>query len=75
MSVSKDFSEADVIFNRASLALAKSQHLIASWLPPQPQETAAAKSEEDLDKEEADIFSPVPELYGCYDLIHALCGC
>jgi len=74
MSVSGDVSEADVVFNRASLALAKSQRLIASWLPPQPREATAAKSEADLDKEEVDIFSPVPELYDFYDFIHFLCG-
>jgi Protein of unknown function (DUF3245) len=67
MSVSKDFSETDIIFNRASLALAKSQRLIASWLPPQSREGAAAKTEEELDKEECDIFSSVPELYDIYD--------
>jgi Protein of unknown function (DUF3245) len=74
MGVSRDVSEADIIFNRASLALAKSQRLIASWLPPQPQAAATAKSDEDLDKEEADIFSPVPELYVFYALINPLCG-
>jgi Protein of unknown function (DUF3245) len=63
MSVSRDLSEADIVFNRASLALARSQRLIASWLPPKtPRELAARKSEEELDREESEGFSPVPEL-------------
>ena len=56
-------SEADIIFNRASVALAKSQRLIASWLPPKtPEELANIKSEEELENEEKEIFTPVPEL-------------
>jgi hypothetical protein len=55
-------TEADIIFNRANVALAKTQRLIASWLPPPtPEELANAKSEEELIKEEQDIFAPVPE--------------
>lgn len=55
-------SEADVIFNRANVALARSQRLIASWLPPKTaDETANAKSEEELQKEEDEIFTAVPE--------------
>lgn len=58
-------SEADIIFNRASVALAKSQRLIASWLPPKtPEELANTKSEEELENEEKEIFTPVPELLG-----------
>lgn len=57
-------SDADIIFNRASVALAKSQRLIASWLPPPtPSELANAKSEEEIEREEQDIFTPIPELY------------
>ena len=56
-------SEADIIFNRASVALAKSQRLIASWLPPKtPEELANTKSEKELENEEKEIFTPVPEL-------------
>lgn len=56
-------SETDIIFNRASVALAKSQRLIASWLPPKtPEELANTKSEEELENEEKEIFTPVPEL-------------
>ncbi|EFR04329.1 hypothetical protein MGYG_07338 [Nannizzia gypsea CBS 118893] len=58
-------SEADVIFNRANVALARSQRLIASWLPPKTaDETANAKSEEELQKEEDEIFTAVPEKLG-----------
>lgn len=57
-------SEADIIFNRASVALAKSQRLIASWLPPPTaSELAKAKTEEEIEKEEQEMFTPIPELY------------
>ena len=56
-------SEADIIFNKANVALAKSQRLIASWLPPRTaEELANAKSEEEIEKEEEEMFAPVPEL-------------
>lgn len=55
-------TEADIIFNKANVALAKSRRLIASWLPPRTaEEMANAKSEEELEKEELEIFTPVPE--------------
>ncbi|KZF22788.1 hypothetical protein L228DRAFT_238696 [Xylona heveae TC161] len=58
-------SEADIVFNRANVALAKSQRLIASWLPPKTSdESANAKTEEDLDREEQEIFTPVPDQLG-----------
>lgn len=57
-------TEADIIFNKASVALARSQRLIASWLPPRTaEELANAKSEEEIEREEQEMFSPVPELY------------
>lgn len=57
-------SEAEVIFNRASLALAKSQRLIESWLPPKtPEEIANTKTEEELEAEEREIFTVVPERF------------
>jgi len=60
---SKEPSEADIVFNRANVALAKSQRLIASWLPQRtPEELANAKTEEELEKEDQDLFAPVPEL-------------
>ncbi|MCJ1256579.1 hypothetical protein MMC24_004403 [Lignoscripta atroalba] len=57
-------SEADIIFNRANVALAKSQRLIASWLPPRTEEELRnVKSEEEIEREEEEMFAPVPELY------------
>lgn len=56
-------SEADIIFNRANVALAKSQRLIASWLPPKTYgEADSMKTEEELDTEDRETFAPVPEL-------------
>jgi Protein of unknown function (DUF3245) len=64
MTMSQDISDGAIIFNRASLALAKSQRLIASWLPPKaPEEAITTKTEEELDREESEAFLPVPELY------------
>jgi len=63
-AMDKKGSEADVIFNRASVALAKSQRLIASWLPPKSEEERRnEKTEEEKEREEQEIFTPVPELY------------
>ncbi|MCJ1243302.1 hypothetical protein MMC30_000499 [Trapelia coarctata] len=63
MPVSTSTSEADIIFNRANVALAKSQRLIASWLPPRTEEELRnAKTEEEIEREEAELFAPVPEL-------------
>lgn len=62
MSLSK--SESDVILNRANVALARSQRLVSSWLPAQTDdELANAKSEEELQREEDEIFTAVPETY------------
>ncbi|KAJ9259763.1 hypothetical protein DTO212C5_8566 [Paecilomyces variotii] len=59
-------NEADVIFNRANIALARSQRLVASWLPPKSDEELAqqTKSEEELQREEDEIFTAVPEKLG-----------
>ncbi|KAL8791086.1 MAG: hypothetical protein Q9213_000293 [Squamulea squamosa] len=58
-------SEADIIFNRANVALAKSQRLVASWLPPRTEdELKNAKTEEQIEKEEQEMFTPVPEVLG-----------
>ncbi|KAA8650056.1 hypothetical protein EYZ11_004763 [Aspergillus tanneri] len=63
MSLSK--SETDVILNKANVALARSQWLVASWLPPRTQEELDnSKSEEELQKEEDEIFTAVPETLG-----------
>ncbi|KAL8692622.1 MAG: hypothetical protein Q9218_002386 [Villophora microphyllina] len=59
-------SEGDIISNRQNVILAKSQRLIASWLPPPANdEPAKSKTEEEIEKEEQEMFTPVPELYVC----------
>jgi hypothetical protein len=64
MPASTSASEADIIFNRANVALAKSQRLIASWLPPPTEEELrTAKSPEEIEQEEAELFVPIPELF------------
>ncbi|KAL1988514.1 hypothetical protein VTN96DRAFT_8909 [Rasamsonia emersonii] len=59
-------NEADIIFNRANVALARSQRLVASWLPPKTDEELANsnKTEEELQREEDELFTPVPEKLG-----------
>lgn len=64
MSLSK--TESDVILNRANVALSRSQRLVASWLP-QSDELSHTKTEEELQREEDEIFTAVPETYvPCY---------
>ena len=56
--------EADIIFNRASVALAKTQRLISTWLPPlTEEELRSAKTEEELETEEKEMFTAVPEVF------------
>ncbi|KAL0265284.1 hypothetical protein SLS55_001249 [Diplodia seriata] len=55
----------DVAFNRVSVALARSQNLVASWLPPRPAEDEAAqKTPEQLHKEESALFTPGSDILG-----------
>lgn len=63
MSTSTSKPETDMILNRANVALARSQRLVASWLPPQTAEESSTipKSEEELRREEEEIFTAVPE--------------
>lgn len=54
-------SEADIILNKANVALACSQTLISSWLPPKSEaEISQTKTHEELVRED-EIFAPVPE--------------
>ncbi|PYI12085.1 hypothetical protein BO78DRAFT_392759 [Aspergillus sclerotiicarbonarius CBS 121057] len=63
MATSK--AETDVILNKANVALARSQRLVASWLPaPTADDQANVKSEEELQREEDEIFTTVPETLG-----------
>lgn len=61
MSLSK--SESDIILNRANVALSRSQRLVSSWLPAQTDDELAstAKTDEELQREEDEIFTAVPE--------------
>lgn len=55
---------ADLILARTTLALAKSRRLIATWLPPPTaDELLHTKAEADIEREEQELFTPVPELY------------
>ncbi|KAI5289290.1 hypothetical protein KEM54_004113 [Ascosphaera aggregata] len=64
MSASK--LEADIIFDRANVALARSQKLVASWLPPPSgsEEEARQKTDAELRREEEEVFVAVPEKLG-----------
>ena len=60
---SKEPSEADIISNRINVRHADKLRLIASWLPaPTAEELSSSKSQEELEQEEKDMFTPVPEL-------------
>ncbi|KAI7520430.1 hypothetical protein KC331_g20223, partial [Hortaea werneckii] len=48
-------SEADVILNRTNVALARSQRLIQSWLPPKPSEQSAATQSTPAEDDEEDF--------------------
>lgn len=60
MSLSK--TDTDIILNKANIALARSQRLVASWLP---SETTASqgnvKNDSEVQREEDEIFTAVPE--------------
>jgi hypothetical protein len=59
MSLSK--SESDIILNRANVALSRSQRLVASWLPSQDDNDEPTKTDSELQQEEDEIFTAVPE--------------
>ena len=42
-------SQADIIFNRTNVALARSQRLIQSWLPPKPEAEQDSPANQDDD--------------------------
>lgn len=62
-------NEAEVIFNRANVALARSQRLVASWLnsstssSSNDRENQEADTKDDDDDDDDEIFTPVPERY------------
>ncbi|KAI4732913.1 hypothetical protein E4T50_16537 [Aureobasidium sp. EXF-12298] len=58
-------TDADVIFNRANVALAHSQRLVQSWLPTKTsQDAQPEKTHQELLKEDEELFKPTPELLG-----------
>jgi hypothetical protein len=69
---SSEPSEADVIFTRASVALAKSQRLIASWLPAKTEEEIARDNSSAGDDE--DPFETGTELY-VYTIVDTSSDC
>ncbi|KAJ5090451.1 Protein of unknown function DUF3245 [Penicillium argentinense] len=62
MSLSK--SESDIILNRANVVLSRSQRLVSSWLPQEDDSSTTAKTDEELQREEDEIFTAVPETLG-----------
>ncbi|KAL4976539.1 hypothetical protein BDW66DRAFT_50204 [Aspergillus desertorum] len=63
MSLTKP--DTDVILNKTNIALARSQRLVASWLPPPPAtDETNAKTDAELQREEEEIFTAVPETLG-----------
>ncbi|KAK7537664.1 hypothetical protein IWX49DRAFT_68273 [Phyllosticta citricarpa] len=53
----------EVSFNKASVALARSQALLASWLPPRPA-AEAEKSQQQMQQDDAALFAPQSEIQG-----------
>jgi hypothetical protein len=63
MAPKSEPSEAEIVFARAQVAHAKMQRLVASWLPSKTaEELANAKTDEELAKEDEELFKPIPEL-------------
>jgi hypothetical protein len=63
MAPKSEPSEAEIVFARAQVAHAKMQRLVASWLPQKSaEELANTKTEAELEKEEEELFKPIPEL-------------
>ena len=57
-------SEIDIWFNRASVALARSERIASGLLPPPSEsELRNTKTEEQIRKEEQEIFTVAPDLY------------
>ncbi|KAL4915179.1 hypothetical protein BDW62DRAFT_212908 [Aspergillus aurantiobrunneus] len=55
----------DIILNKANIALARSQRLVASWLPAQNTTNEIyVKSDSELQEKEDEIFTAVPETLG-----------
>ncbi|GAB7356455.1 hypothetical protein MBLNU459_g7222t1 [Dothideomycetes sp. NU459] len=59
----KSASESDIYQNRANVARARSQAILQSWLPAN-HGVASAKTEDQVQKEDDDVFKVSPELFG-----------
>ncbi len=61
--VSKEPDEAEILLNRVNLALARSQRLIASWLPPNDADgDGSPNTQERLAEADDEPFQPDSEL-------------
>jgi len=59
-------SSHDIIHNKINVLLAQNQRFVASWPSLQQkckQQTPNVKSEAQVEKEEQEIFTPMPDLY------------
>lgn len=58
-------AETDIILNKANIALARSQRLVASWLPQPPTDDPEHTPDHNaaIQREEDEIFVAVPERY------------
>ncbi|KAI9673451.1 MAG: hypothetical protein M1817_002913 [Caeruleum heppii] len=64
-SSTDSMTEADIIQNKVNVLLAKQQRLLASWLPPPtPTEQAHTKSQDQIDRDEEAMFTPIPSTVG-----------
>ena len=55
------FADADIIQNKLNVLIANQQRLLSSWLPPRTaDELKNVKTQEEIEKEEEAIFTPVP---------------
>jgi hypothetical protein len=62
---SKEPDEAEILLNRVNVALARSQRLIASWLPQSAaDEDSPPNTQERLVEADDELFQPDSELQG-----------
>lgn len=58
-------ADTDIILNKANIALARSQRLVASWLPSEiTADQGNVKNDSEVQREEDKIFTAVPETLG-----------
>ena len=65
-------TQADILFNETAVLAARSRRILQSLLGP-PTNGSTAKTEEELDEEDAEIFKPEPdELYDIESILLSL---